>query len=42
MTYKASVVKEAFGVFNITEHKDATINPFSWAVFCSVFVKEGE
>lgn len=29
MTYKASMVKEAFSVFNITEHKDATINPFS-------------
>lgn len=41
MTYKAPMVKETFSVFNITEHKDATINPFSWTVFCSVFMKEG-
>lgn len=29
MTYKASMMKRAFPAFNITEHKGATINPFS-------------
>lgn len=42
MTYEASMVKEAFSAFNITEHKDASINPFFWAVFCRAFFKEGE
>lgn len=42
MTYKASVGREAFSAFNITEHKDATINPFSWDLLCSSVLKEVE